>query len=26
LLEVEKRHIRIVDLEALRRRFDVRVH
>ena len=26
LLEVEKRHIRIVDLEGLKRRFDVRVH
>jgi CRP/FNR family transcriptional regulator len=26
LLEVDKRHIRILDLEQLRRRFDVRVH
>ena len=26
LLEVDKRHIRITDLEQLRRRFDVRVH
>jgi CRP/FNR family transcriptional regulator, anaerobic regulatory protein len=26
LLEVDKRHIRILDIEQLRRRFDVRVH
>jgi CRP/FNR family transcriptional regulator, anaerobic regulatory protein len=26
LLEVDKRHIRVLDLEELRRRFDVRVH
>jgi len=26
LMEVDKRHIRIVDLEGLKRRFDVRVH
>ncbi|HEY0887473.1 MAG TPA: helix-turn-helix domain-containing protein, partial [Ramlibacter sp.] len=26
LLEVDKRHVRIADLEEFRRRFDVRVH
>jgi CRP/FNR family transcriptional regulator len=26
LLEVDKRHVRITDLEEFRRRFDVRVH
>jgi len=26
LMEVDKRHIRITDMEQLRRRFDVRVH
>jgi len=26
MLEVDKRHIRITDLELLKRRFDVRVH
>ncbi len=26
LLEVDKRHIRILDLEGLKQRFEVRVH
>jgi CRP/FNR family transcriptional regulator len=26
LLEVDKRHIRIADLDGLKRRFEVRVH
>jgi CRP/FNR family transcriptional regulator, anaerobic regulatory protein len=26
LLEVDKRHIRIIDLDGLKRRFEVRVH
>jgi CRP/FNR family transcriptional regulator len=26
LLEVDKRHIRLIDLEGLRRAFEVRVH